>query len=71
MAKLREVKMAIGQEALEELKQIYLKHYGILLTDEQVLELGIKLVNLFKIIAKPIPVVDIRKKKGNNECSDR
>lgn len=55
--------MVIEQKALEELKQIYLKHYGVLLTDEQVLELGIKLVNLFKIIAKPIPVVDMKKQK--------
>lgn len=47
--------MAIGQQALEELKQIYLKHYGVLLTNEQVLELGIKLVELFKVIAKQIP----------------
>lgn len=56
--------MQFKQTDLEELKQIYLNHYGILLTDEQVLELGIKLVSLFKIIAKPIPAVDIKKHNG-------
>lgn len=55
--------MIIKQIDLEELKQIYLKHYGALLTDEQVLDLGIKLVSLFKVIARPIPEVDIKKKK--------
>lgn len=52
--------MVIKQVALEELKQIYLKHYGSLLTDEQVLDLGIKLIKLFRVIARPIPQVDKR-----------
>ena len=55
--------MAIEQTGLEELKQIYLKHYGVLLTDEQALDLGIKLVELFKVIARPIPKVDNGKGK--------
>ncbi len=55
--------MIIERTALEELKQIYLKHYGVLLTDEQVLDLGIKLISLFKVIAKPIPDVDNNKSK--------
>lgn len=59
--------MAIGQQALEELKQIYLKHYGVLLTDEQVLELGIKLVELFKVIARPIPEIDKKKVEIKND----
>ena len=53
----------ISSEGLEELKQIYLKHYGTLLTDEEVLNLGIKLVELFKVIARPIPKVDKMKAK--------
>lgn len=56
--------MIIDKFALEELKQIYLKHYGILLTDEQVLDLGIKLVDLFKVIARPILKVDNKKQKS-------
>lgn len=62
--------MGIAQAALEELKKLYLKHYGILLTDEQVLELGTKLVSLFKIIARPIPAVDIDNRKIKNEDND-
>lgn len=56
--------MIIEENALEELKQLYLKHYGVLLTDEQVLDLGVKLVSLFKVIARPIPAVDMKKEKG-------
>lgn len=55
--------MAIEQVALEEFKQIYLKHYGIMLTDEQALDLGVRLVELFKIIARPLPRVDSKGKK--------
>ncbi len=56
--------MLIKQPALDELKQLYLNHYGVLLTDEQVLELGIKLISLFKVIARPIPEVDNKKLEG-------
>ena len=58
------IKILIEKQALEELKQLYLKHYGVLLTDEQVLELGIKMVSLFKVIARPIPEVDNKKQQG-------
>lgn len=50
--------MSIDQIALEELKQIYSRHYGIILTDEQALDLGIRLIGLFRVIARPIPKVD-------------
>ncbi len=62
--------MNIGQTALEEFKQIYLNHYGILLTDQQDLELGIRLVELFKVIARPIPEVDSKKEKINNDNNE-
>lgn len=55
------------QAALEEFKQIYLKHYDILLTDQQALDLGIRLVELFKVIARPIPEVDRQTVKTNND----
>jgi len=58
--------MGIDQVALDELKQIYLKHYGVLLTNEQVLDLGIKLIEFFKVVARSIPVVDIKKGKDDN-----
>lgn len=50
--------MTIQQIHLEELKLMYFKHYGIMLADEQVLDLGIKLIELFKVIARPIQQVD-------------
>jgi len=56
--------MIIKRTDLEELKQIYVRHYGTSLTDEQVLDLGIKLIGLFKVIARPIPKVD---KKGGKD----
>lgn len=62
----------ISPEAIAEFKQIYLKHYGTMLTDEQVLDLGTKLIELFKVIARPIPQVQIDKKGGkiNNDRDD-
>lgn len=56
--------MLIKEADLEELKYIYLKHYGTSLSNKQVLDLGTKLVNLFKIVAKSIPAVDIKKDKS-------
>lgn len=55
--------MIMKQADLEELKKIYVGHYGTLLTDEQALDLGIKLIGLFKIIARPIPKIDTRRGK--------
>lgn len=46
--------MMINQIKLEEFKQMYLKHYKILLTDQQALDLGTKLIEIFKVIARPI-----------------
>lgn len=62
--------MVIDQADLEELRQIYLKHYGTLLTDEQVLDLGTRLVELLKVIARPIPQVDKKEVKINNGRDD-
>lgn len=61
--------MGIEQVALEELKQIYLKHYGIMLTNEQALDLGIRLVELFKVIARPISEIDRKREKVNNDSN--
>lgn len=62
--------MIIEQTDLDELKSIYLKNYETLLTNQQALDLGIKLIELFKVIAKPIPEVDFNKSKVKNENSD-
>jgi len=50
--------MTINQSDLEELKQIYFKHYAVNLTDDQILELGTKLIELFKVIARSVPKTD-------------
>lgn len=54
----------ISPQALDDLKKLYFKHYGMLLNDQQALDLDIKLVDLFKVIARPIRKVD---KKGHKD----
>lgn len=57
----------ISPQALNELKNLYFKHYRVMLDDQQVLDLEIKLVNLFKIIARPIPKVDKQVQEVKNK----
>lgn len=57
----------LSQNAIEEFKSIYLKRYGVQLNNEQAMAIGNKLIQLFKIIRKPIPVVDRETKKENNK----
>jgi hypothetical protein len=56
--------MTIAKESLEKLKQIHSKETGQLLSDQDVLELGIRLVTLFSVITRPI---DNILQKINNE----
>lgn len=42
--------MYLSKEALEELKQIHFKKTGEQLSNEEVLEMGTRLLNLLKII---------------------
>ena len=42
--------MAIGQAALEEFKTMYLREYGIKLSNEQAYEYGTKLIGLVKLV---------------------
>ena len=46
--------MQIDKQALIELKQIHFEETGQVLTDEQVFDMGNKLINLLKVITKPI-----------------
>ena len=46
--------MLLSNSAIKKFKKLYLKEYGRKLTNEQANELGIKLLNLFKLIYKPI-----------------
>lgn len=58
--------MTIEPDEIAELKQIYFKHYGINLSDDEVIALGTRLINLFKILIKPISLVDTSFTKGQN-----
>lgn len=42
--------MNLSEEAVEEFKLLYLKEYGIQLTNNQAIEYGTKLVDLTKIV---------------------
>lgn len=57
-------------EDLNELKEIYLKLYKRVLNDEDANYIATGLVNLYKVIAKPIPEIDKSALKGNNESND-
>lgn len=40
----------LNQLAIQEFKKIYFKKFGKNISDQEALELGIKLINLYKII---------------------
>ena len=47
--------MNITDADLSELKQLYFKRYGVLLTDEAVKELARRLLTMFSIIGRKLP----------------
>lgn len=47
--------MRLSQKAILEFKAIYLKKFGVALTDEKANELGLELLEFFKLIYRPIP----------------
>lgn len=59
-----------SSEAVEEFKTLYLKEYGIVLTNDRALDLGIKLIRLVKAVYGPdipkkwISKIDRDKKEG-------
>lgn len=50
--------MTIEENELAELKELYFKCYAAKLTDEQATDVGMRLISLFQIIGKPLPIVD-------------
>jgi hypothetical protein len=46
-------KPSFTKEELEELKRIHQKHMGEALSDTEAIEMGTRLVTLFRIIGKP------------------
>ena len=57
--------MPLSQKAIDELKEIYKHKYGKELSNQKALEIGLDLINLFKVIYRPIP-----KDKEPTENSD-
>lgn len=47
--------MSLSKEALEELKQIHFNETGEMLSDQEALEMGTRILGLFRIIMRPIP----------------
>ena len=56
--------MKIDEEAIKQFKELYLQEYGIELTDQEVIELGIRLIMFVKAVyGKNIPKPRIDKVK--------
>jgi hypothetical protein len=47
--------MPLSQKAIDEFKEIYKKEIGEDISDDEARELGQNLIDLFKIILRPIP----------------
>jgi len=45
----------LSNKAIFEFQEIYKKQYGRTLDQQEATDLGIRLLNLFKVIYKPIP----------------
>jgi len=59
--------MRLSKEAIEEFKEIYQREFGETISDEKAQELGQNLISLFKIIYRPIPANQNKKKEENEE----
>lgn len=47
--------MQLSNEAISDFKRIYLKKFGVSLTDIEANEKGVDLLNLFRLLYRPIP----------------
>lgn len=60
-------KQMLSKEAIEEFKKIHKEHYGEDITDQEALELAQNLLNVYKIVYRPIPQdKDATSVKGTN-----
>ena len=55
--------MLLSKEAIKEFKQIYRQEFGGKISDQKALELALNLLNLFRVIYKPITKEEFRKTK--------
>lgn len=51
--------LKLSKKALEEFKAIYLAEFGVALNDTEANKLGVELLELFRIIYRPIPKKDV------------
>lgn len=47
--------MQLSESAITSLKELYLKHFGVILSTEEAHQRGLELLQLFKLIYRPIP----------------
>ena len=45
----------LSREAIDEFKAIYQKEFGVILPDDEVQEIALRLLRFFGILAKPVP----------------
>lgn len=50
--------MTISPQGLEKFKKLYLKHYGIELSEQELLTKAMQTLNFFSVLSKPIPKRD-------------
>jgi hypothetical protein len=60
--------MSLSQEAIEEYKQIYKKKLGEEISDEDAREAGQSLIDLFRVIYRPLHGVDYEKEVKEKDC---
>lgn len=61
------IPITINNNDVVKLKVMYLKRYGRPISDQQAVQIGERLISVFKVISKPI---DITIKTPNNGTSD-
>jgi len=60
----------IPNEAINEFKEIFKRHYNIELSDQEANEKAVKVLGLFKVIYKPIPKQNIDNKDVTEPLCD-
>lgn len=53
--------MQLSKQAINEYRQIHKEVFGKAITEADANEVGLRLLNVFKIIYKPIPTNEMRK----------
>lgn len=64
--------MQLSQNAINEFKEIYFTEFGEDISDVEANRKGLKLLNLIKLIYRPMNIIDTKGRKGldHYECSD-